>query len=56
MGRALVVHAGIQNLTVSGHASSDTVHPLIQRGLSIVQFLTAGIQISLSLFDLAGQL
>ena len=56
MGRALVVHAGIQNLTVSGHASGDTVHPLIQRGLSIVQFLTAGIQISLGLFDLASQL
>ena len=55
MGRTLVVHAGIQNLTVSGHASGDTVHPLIQRGLSIVQFLTAGIQISLGLFDLAGK-
>ena len=53
---AVRIHASIQNLRIRGLSPGNAVHPFVQRILGILQFLPAGVQVGLGLFDLASQL
>ena len=56
MRMTIRINTSIQNLRIRGLSPGNAVHPFVQRILGILQFLPAGVQVGLGLFDLAGQL